>query len=41
MKDVTNAIDDDAHRKARIRAAEHGTSLSALVKDYLTERTTP
>lgn len=36
MKNVTIALDDDTHRNARIRAAELGTSLSALVKDYLT-----
>ncbi|MEO6716315.1 MAG: hypothetical protein ABIM50_03590 [Novosphingobium sp.] len=36
MKNVTIALDDETHRKARIRAAELGTSLSALVKDYLT-----
>ena len=35
MKNVTIALDDDTHRKARIRAAELGTSLSALVKEYL------
>jgi hypothetical protein len=35
MKNVTIALDDDTHRKARIRAAELGTSLSAMVKDYL------
>ena len=35
MKNVTIALDDDTHRKARIRAAELGTSLSALVKGYL------
>lgn len=35
MKNVTIAIDDETHRQARIRAAEMGTSLSALVKDYL------
>ena len=35
MKNVTIALDDATHRKARIRAAELGTSLSALVKDYL------
>ena len=35
MKNVTIALDDDTHRAARIRAAELGTSLSALVKDYL------
>ena len=36
MKNVTIALDDEVHRQARIRAAELGTSLSALVKDYLT-----
>ena len=36
MKNVTIALDDAIHRKARIRAAELGTSLSALVKTYLT-----
>lgn len=36
MKNVTIALDDETHRAARIRAAELGTSLSALVKDYLT-----
>ena len=35
MKNVTITIDDETHRAARIRAAEMGTSLSALVKDYL------
>lgn len=35
MKNVTIALDDETHRKARIRAAELGTSLSALVKQYL------
>ena len=35
MKNVTIALDEETHRKARIRAAELGTSLSALVKDYL------
>jgi plasmid stability protein len=36
MKNVTIALDDDTHRRARIRAAELGTSLSSLVKSYLT-----
>jgi plasmid stability protein len=36
MKNVTIALDEETHRMARIRAAELGTSLSALVKDYLT-----
>lgn len=41
MKNVTISLDDDTHRKARIRAAELGTSLSALVKDYLSNLTAP
>lgn len=36
MKNVTIALEDEVHRQARIRAAELGTSLSALVKGYLT-----
>ena len=39
MRNVTIALDDETHRKARIRAAELGTSLSALVKDYLSTLT--
>ena len=35
MKNVTIALDDETHRLARIRAAEQGTSLSAMVKAYL------
>lgn len=35
MKNITIAIDDETHRAARIRAAELGTSVSALVKVYL------
>jgi hypothetical protein len=39
MKNVTIALDDETHRKARIRAAELGTSLSAMVKAYLKQLT--
>ena len=39
MKNVTISLDDETHRNARIRAAELGTSLSALVKDYLSTLT--
>lgn len=35
MKNITVSIDDDCHRLARIRAAELGTSVSALVRAYL------
>jgi plasmid stability protein len=37
MKNVTISLDDETHRKARIRAAERGKSLSALVRDLLIE----
>lgn len=37
MKNVTISLDDETHRRARIRAAELGTSLSGLVKQYLSE----
>ena len=32
MKDVTVAVGDDVHRRARIPAAERGTSVSAAVR---------
>ena len=35
MKNITVTIDEETHRLARIYAAEHATSLSALVRDYL------
>ena len=35
MKDITVTVDDETHRRARIRAAEMGTSLSAAVRDFL------
>src|SRR3954471_20309263 len=35
MKNVTISLDDDTHRRARIRAAELGKSLSGLVRDLL------
>jgi hypothetical protein len=35
MKNITLTIDDETHRIARVRAAELGTSVSAMVKDYL------
>jgi hypothetical protein len=36
MRNITVTIPDDAYRRARIWAAEHDTSLSAVVK-YLLE----
>jgi plasmid stability protein len=35
MRNITIAVPDDVYREARIRAAERGTSVSALVGDYL------
>lgn len=35
MKNITITVPDDVYRGARIRAAESGTSVSALVRDYL------
>jgi plasmid stability protein len=35
VKNITVSLDDETHRRARIAAAERGTSVSALVKRYL------
>lgn len=35
VKNVTVAVPDEVYREARIRAAELGTSVSALVAEYL------
>lgn len=35
MTNLTLTIDDDVLRKARIRALELGTSVNALVREYL------
>jgi len=35
MKNITVSVDDDVYRLARIKAAERDTSVSALVKDFL------
>ena len=37
MKNVTVSLDDETWRKARIRASELNTSISALVKRFLNE----
>ena len=37
MKNVTVSLDDETYRNARMRAAELGTSVSALVRRFLTE----
>lgn len=35
MKNITVSVPDDVYRAARIRAAERGSSISALVAEYL------
>jgi plasmid stability protein len=37
MKNITVTVDDETYRIARIRAAELDTSVSAMVKAFLTE----
>jgi plasmid stability protein len=40
MKNITVSLDDETYRRARVRAAEANTSVSALVKQYLTQLAT-
>jgi hypothetical protein len=35
MKNITVTVDEDTYRRARIKAAELDTSVSALVKEFL------
>lgn len=35
MKNVTVSLPDEVYRRARIKAAERDTSLSALVREFL------
>lgn len=35
MPNITVSVPDDVYREARIRAAERGSSVSALVAEYL------
>ncbi len=39
MKNITVSLDDETYRRARVIAAERDTSVSALVKRFLTELT--
>jgi len=39
MKNITVSVDDETYRKARIRAAELDTSVSAMVREYLASLT--
>ncbi len=36
MRNITVSLPDDIYRRARVRAAESDTSVSALVRDFLT-----
>ena len=36
MKNITVSVDDETHRRARMKAAEQETSVSALVRQFLT-----
>lgn len=35
MKNITVCVPDDVYRRARVRAAQRDTSVSALVRDFL------
>ena len=35
MKNITVSVDDDTHQIVQIRAAQTGTSVSALLREYL------
>jgi hypothetical protein len=37
MKNITVTVDEETYRRARMRAAERDTSVSALVKNFLVE----
>jgi predicted CopG family antitoxin len=37
MKNITVSVDEEIYRRARIKAAERDTSVSALVKRFLAE----
>lgn len=35
MKNITVSVDDEVYRRARVKAAERDTSVSALVRQFL------
>lgn len=37
MRNITVSVDDETYRRARVRAAELDTSVSAVVRRFLTE----
>jgi len=40
MKNITVSLDDEIYRRARIKAAEKNSSVSALVRGFLVQLTT-
>lgn len=40
MKNITLKIDEETHSKAHVLAAKRGTSISAMVRDFLEKETT-
>ena len=40
MKNITLKIDDETYHRARVRAAQRGTSVSAMVRDFLVSQAT-
>jgi plasmid stability protein len=36
MKNITVSVDEETYRRARVKAAERETSVSALVREFLT-----
>ena len=39
MKNITVSVDDDLYRRARVKAAEMDSSISALFKEFLLQLT--
>jgi len=39
MKNITLKIDDETYHRARVQAAEAGTSVSAMVREFLATKT--
>jgi len=37
MKNITVSVDDETYRRARVKAAEESTSVSAVVKRFLSD----
>jgi len=37
MKNITVSLDDESYRRARMRAAERDTSVSAMVRQFLVD----